>query len=146
MHSVQGAARVPVQGAAHEAQRPARTTLFSGHCAGGTPRAVRMGMTRRKTSCFSSLNLWKWSAIALAATSLMGCAGARYGLEAPTSSPAEIDAAGIELKVIDTRGAPAADRVELSAPARLGDRASRRVPVGLTTGYRLVIEEMLQLP
>ena len=101
-------------------------------------------MTQRNASRLSLLNLRKWSAIALAATSLLGCAGARYGLQAPTGSPAEIDAASMDLKVIDTRGAPAADRVELRAPARLEDRAHSRVPVGMTTGYKLAAAEHLR--
>ncbi len=101
-------------------------------------------MTTQNSSPRPLLTLRKWSAIALAAASLMGCAGSRYGLEAPSGSPPEIDAARMELKVIDTRGAPAADRIELSAPARLEDGESCRVPVGLTTGYKLAAARRLQ--
>jgi len=106
-------------------------------------RAKPRVMTKANTVSHPALTLKKWSAIALAAASLMGCAGTRYGLQAPSGSPAEVDAARMELKVIDTRGAPAADRVELGAPARLDTRQSHRVPVGLTTGYKLAAAKRL---
>ena len=144
LHSVQSTARSRVQVVAHDDPRPGEGSHFYRERAGGTHRAIRTGMTHRNTSCSSLLNLCKWTAIALATTSLMGCAGTRYGLEAPSSSPSEIDAAAMELRVIDTRGAPAADRIELSPPAHLEVRATRRVPVGLTTGYKLAVAQRLR--
>jgi hypothetical protein len=101
-------------------------------------------MTKPNTSSTALRNLQQWAGIALAAAILMGCAGSRYGLEAPSSAPAEIDASRMDLKVIDTRGAPAADRVRLGAPAGLEAQGHSRVPVGLTTGYKLAAAERLR--
>jgi hypothetical protein len=101
-------------------------------------------MTKRDSYSFTSVSFQKWSAIALATASLMGCAGSRHALQTPSSNPVEVDAARMDLKVIDTRGAPAADRVTLRAPVSLGVQESRRVPVGLTTGYKIAAAERLR--
>jgi hypothetical protein len=84
---------------------------------------------------FSTLQ--KWTAILLCTAGLMGCAGSRYGLEAASCSGVDIDARALQFKVADSRGAPAADRAELSVPKQLKAGAALRVPVGLTTKFKV---------
>ena len=81
--------------------------------------------------------LQKWTAILLCTAGLMGCAGSRYGLEAASCSSASVDARALEFKVADARGVAAADRADLSVPKQLEAGASKRVPVGLTTAFKI---------
>jgi len=77
------------------------------------------------------------------AASLMGCAGARYGLEAPSAPADQVDAKAIELRVADVRQLNPVDK-RLAAPSGLKAGKSVKVPVDLPRGFRMAAAQRLK--
>jgi hypothetical protein len=100
-------------------------------------------MTTRTNLSRRFRTLQQLAAALLFSASLMGCAGARYGLESPSAPAGQVDAKAMELRVADVRQLNPADQ-RIEAPARIKSGSTVKAPVNLPKGFRLAAAERLK--